>query len=304
MQAQARVVNHQQQPSALPKASITGAMIPSIAGTNSEADRLTKIRQLEAEEMSRQQKRMLMGQMQNQMMTQANQLLTGWGTNNPQRIQKVVTHKNPAITGAGGDMNPNMNANNGPTIKAGSILFAVLDTSVDSDNPGPIMATIVAGKLKGAKLIGQFSLTKKKLLLTFNVLNIPGVQNSVSINAVAIDENTAQTAISGHVNNHYLLRYGTLFASSFISGYADALSNAGSTSVTGPLGLFSVKSTTKLTTEQQMAVAAGNVGSQYAQKMGQNFDTPPTVTINSGVGMGILVMSDFQLPKRASSNGT
>ena len=59
-------------------------------------------------------------------------------------------------------------------------------------------------------------------MLNFSLLSIPQIINSVSISAVAIDPYTAHTALSGDVNNHYLLRYGSLFASSFLQGYAQA----------------------------------------------------------------------------------
>ena len=42
-------------------------------------------------------------------------------------------------------------------IKTGSILFAVIDTAVNSDVPGPILATVVHGPYKGARLIGEFA---------------------------------------------------------------------------------------------------------------------------------------------------
>ena len=66
------------------------------------------------------------------------------------------------------------------TIKAGKIMFAVLNTAVNSDEPGPILATIVGGKYKGAKLLGKIqkpqTITGVKpsaLTLTFNLMNVP-----------------------------------------------------------------------------------------------------------------------------------
>ena len=74
-----------------------------------------------------------------------------------------------------------------------------MDTSVNSDEQGPVLATIVSGKLKGAKLIGSFSgpsQNSDKITLSFNTMTIPGGSGSISINAYAIDPNTARTALA------------------------------------------------------------------------------------------------------------
>ena len=114
-------------------------------------------------------------------------------------------------------------------IKAGDILFAVMDTAVNSDQPGPILATIVSGKLKGSKLIGSFNLptNSDRMLITFNLISIPGSNKTTSINAYAIDPNTGRTALSTRANHHYLLRYGSLFASTFLQGFGNAFQAAG-----------------------------------------------------------------------------
>ena len=57
----------------------------------------------------------------------------------------------------------------------------------------------------------------EKISFAFGTANIPAFPTSVSLNSYAIDPQTARTAV-GEVNHHYLYRYGTLFASSFLSG--------------------------------------------------------------------------------------
>jgi intracellular multiplication protein IcmE len=143
-------------------------------------------------------------------------------------------------------------------------------------------------------LVGQFQRLNKKVMLSFKTFSLPSYDHSVPITAVAIDSNTARTAVSGSVNNHYLLRYGSLFASSFLSGYADALT-AGGTSIS-LFGQALVKQSQTLTPAEQLAVGAGNVGKQYANKMAPNFHRAPTVKIPAGTGIGVLLTSDLQLP--------
>ena len=43
-------------------------------------------------------------------------------------------------------------------------------------------------------------------------------------------------------------------------------------------------------------IGLGNVGTQYASQMGQNFSVPPTVQVAGGTGIGLLLMSDLTMP--------
>lgn len=175
-------------------------------------------------------------------------------------------------------------------LRAGDVMFAVLDTGVNSDENSPILATIVTGKLKGARLVGIFALVQDKVVLNFNQLSVPWLSKSVSVQAVAIDPNTARTALAHKVDNHYMQRYGGLFASSFLSGFAGAISSSGSQTSSGSGGILTTNA--PLSVAQQLAVAVGNVGTAYSKVLGDSFTRPPTVTIEGGTGIGVLFMQD------------
>jgi intracellular multiplication protein IcmE len=181
-------------------------------------------------------------------------------------------------------------------LKAGSILFAVLDTAVDSDQPGPVMATIVSGSLKGSKLLGSMTAntTSESIALTFTAINMPNEANSMGFNAVAIDPDTARTALASDVDHHYMYRWGSLFASSFVQGYATAVASSGNTSTTsqGAAGTVTTTSTPALNPKQQLFAGISAVGTKWSQVVGQNFDRPITITIDQGTGIGVLVTSD------------
>jgi intracellular multiplication protein IcmE len=183
----------------------------------------------------------------------------------------------------------------GDVIKAGEVMFAVLDTGINSDEPSPIMATIVTGKLKGAKLLGEFSRVEKRVVLRFAVMSIPGVNHSISINTVAISQKTARTALADHVDNHYMMRYGTLFASAFLEGMADAIVKSGAQTTEGASGFTTTYQ--ELSNGKLAAVGFGEVGKKYSENLSKNFTIPPTVRVYSGTGLGILFMSDLALPK-------
>ncbi len=182
-------------------------------------------------------------------------------------------------------------------VRAGDVMFAVLDTAVNSDENSPILASIVSGKLKGARLVGTFALvqgvqgsTQGKVVLTFNQLSVPWLSKSVGIQAVAIDPNTARTALAHKVDNHYMQRYGGLFASSFLSGFASAISSSGSQTSSGAGGILTTNA--PLSVAQEVAVAVGAVGTAYSKVLGDTFTRPPTVTIEGGTGIGVLFMQD------------
>ena len=198
--------------------------------------------------------------------------------------------------GADGVAGPNNAANIGAIIKAGTVYYAVLDTAVNTDETGPILATVVQGPYRNAKLVGSITFNPgfKKVILNFTTMNVATLKNTVSINAVAIDPDTARTALASDVDNHYLLRYGSLFASSFLEGYGDVIKNAGTTTTTTQ---FSTQTDTpSLSSTEEIYSALGNVGKKWGEQISDLFNTPPTVTVDQGTGIGLLYLEDATVP--------
>jgi type IV secretory pathway VirB10-like protein len=238
------------------------------------------------------------------MRAQAQQLLQAWAQSPTQSYQVTTTAEGKNATNAiGSNGLPGQedgNLSQTPVlIKAGDIQFAVLDTAINSDEPGPVMATIVMGPYKGAKLLGSLGSAKalpgtngaEAVVIRFNIMSIASMNNSVGISAVAIDPDTARTALASDVDHHYLLRYGSLFASSFLEGYGDAAQQAGS-SVTqnSDGGVFT--SYPDADPRREVASGFGQLGQSWGQQLGQTFNRPNTITVNAGIGMGILFLSD------------
>ena len=187
--------------------------------------------------------------------------------------------------------------NRAADLKAGSILHAVVLTSVNSDEPGPVLAQIVSGPYTGSKLMGSFKATntKEKLILTFNVMTMPQAAHSYSINGFAIDPDTGRTALQSDVDHHYLERYGTLLGASFLKGYASALKQSNTTTQvsTGAAGSISTSTTPPLNAKDKAVIALGEVGTQLAAAMQDNVKRPITVTLDAGTPIGVLMMQDI-----------
>lgn len=254
-------------------------------------------------------------QQQSNMMTAANQAMQGWknvpaqvfvaGSSDDSKVGAAaaaasaappgVNPQAPGQTDAAGAA-----AGPGAIIKTGDVLFAVIDTSVNSDEPSPILATIVSGRLKGSKLIGSFNLPSNadKMIISFNTLSVPGASRTVSISAYAIDANTARTAVSSKTNHHYLLRYGSLFASSFLEGFGNAFQSANTTITIGGSG--SGNNTTTIegggagqSALENAVIGLATVGKAWGQVAQQQFSTPTTVEVYSGTGIGVLFTQDL-----------
>jgi len=193
-------------------------------------------------------------------------------------------------------------------IKAGSIVYAVLDTAVNTDEPGPVMATIVQGPLKGSKVMGslQFGGRAEKVTLNFTTLSSTDFPKSFSISAVAVDPDTARTALASDVDHHYLLRYGSLFGSAFLSGYGQAIAQQGATSTVTPsaTGAGNQVSTTnpQLSPEQQVFAGLGAVGQAWSSALGNNMSIPTTVKVDAGLGIGLLFLTDVSVPSSTSTS--
>ncbi|MCH9754851.1 TrbI/VirB10 family protein [Rickettsiella endosymbiont of Litargus connexus] len=270
----------------------THAAVSLLSDTASNPNpELRSILDRQAQQISAQKADQLQQQMQTSMSTQASQLFAAWTSPNQQYVAGM-----PELNRLGNGLastlsGPEANAK-APAVKAGTIMYAVLLTAVNSDEPGPVLAEIVQGKFKGARLMGALSNQGQKVLLSFNTLTLPKLSESVPINTVAIDENTARTALSSDTNNHYWLRYGTLFASAFLQGYGQSFLDYGNT-YAGAVVINPTNQPINLSPRERAFVGLGQVGQQYASALRSLFNTPPTVKVFSGTPVGILFLSDL-----------
>ncbi len=182
-------------------------------------------------------------------------------------------------------------------LRAGELTYAVLETAINTDEPGPVTATIVQGTLEGTKLLGKIEMGQnaRKVGLHFTLASLPGQQNSVVIDAWAVDPETARTALATKVDQHYLMRYGTFFAASFLGGFSDALLKGGQRQqlISNPLGTTVQQE--PYTTQQLLLAGAGNIGKQAANSLAGLINRPATIMVNAGIGIGVLFMADLTL---------
>ena len=245
------------------------------------------------------------------MLSDATQLLQGWKTVSAQQYAEGTKQKSSKSGGDTSDsslpssMASSASSNSSsstdgavPLIRMGDIIFAVVDTSVNTDEPGPILATIVSGIFKGGKLIGSFNLPNNsdKLIISFNSLAMPGSPKTMSITAFAIDPNTGRTALSSETDHHYLERYGALFASTFIEGFGNAFQSS-DTAIqiggTGGVTNTTIQNGIGRSSLENAVIGLATVGKAWGQVAQQNISRPTTVQIYSGTAIGVLFTQDL-----------
>lgn len=242
----------------------------------------------------------------------ANQAIQPWKTSQVQQYvagnekdeKKGAEDRLAAGEGSGGPFGPNSTGaaaqGEAPAlVHMGDVLFAVIDTSVNSDEPGPILATIVTGSLKGGKLIGSFNLPSNadKMIISFNALSLPGAPKTLSISAFAIDPNTARTALSSETDHHYLMRYGSLFASTFLEGFGNAFQSADTAITIGGTGGVTdttVQNGIGRSALENAVIGLATVGKAWGQVAQQNMSRPTTVQVYSGTAVGVLFTQDLR----------
>jgi len=178
-------------------------------------------------------------------------------------------------------------------IKPGDLLYAVIDTGVNSDVPSAVMATVASGKYRNARLLGGFQRHDERLVLAFNRAVLP-TGESVQLEAYAVDPSTSEASVASSVDTHFFSRWGGLVASAFLEGLGSAKRYSGSQSTI--YGTNGGDTTDQMvwntySVADQAWIAAGKVGEKAGKVFERNFERPPTVYLESGTPVGVLVLN-------------
>jgi type IV secretory pathway VirB10-like protein len=177
-------------------------------------------------------------------------------------------------------------------IKPGDLLYAVIDTGVNSDVPSAVMATVASGKYKNARLLGGFQRHDERLVLAFTRAVLP-TGETVQLEAYAVDPSTTEASVASRVDTHFFSRWLGLVASTFLEGLGNAKRYSGSQSTI--YGTNNGDTTDQMvwntySMADQAWIAAGKVGEKAGKIFERNFERPPTVYLESGTPVGILVL--------------
>ena len=181
----------------------------------------------------------------------------------------------------------------GVEIKPGDLLYAIIDTGVNSDVPSAVLATVASGKYKNTRLMGGFQRHDERLVLAFNRAVLPGGE-PLQLEAYAVDPGTSEVSVASSVDTHFFSRWGGLVASAFLEGLGSAKRYSGAQSTI--YGNSTGESTDQMvwstySVGDQAWIAAGKVGEKAGKIFEKGFDRPPTVRLESGMPVGVLVLN-------------
>lgn len=220
----------------------------------------------------------------NQAMQQSNQQAQGQGGNFQQ-----VNSDTPA------QIAPNVSL-----VRVGDLPPALLLTPIVSTHNSHVRAKIFGGVLNGGIVTGGFEQTDTAIAIKFNRLTLPNVPHSIEIEAVALDYETASTALATSVNRHIPERFlGELvkeFGNSFANSLAENNSNANSRTIvnenTGAVTQIVEATTQRKTTREIVREATANSVRSGTEVLLENIPKKPTVKVKGDLPLGVYFLKD------------
>lgn len=174
---------------------------------------------------------------------------------------------------------------------AGEVVYAQLLTEANTDSPGPVLAEIMSGPLRGNRILGTFEEQEELLTLNFDTVVVDG--ESISADAVALDPKTTLPGMATEVDHRYLKRIILPAAAAFVQGMADAVSESGLTSVTVSSSGQTTSSTdsTQQGDKQEVSAGISEAGQELRDILDDMAeDTKIMVKIHAGTPIGILFL--------------
>jgi len=175
-------------------------------------------------------------------------------------------------------------------LPAGTIEYGQMLVEANSDVPGPVLAQVASGPLKGARLIGQFSVESDKYLaITFSTAVVDG--QAISINAIALDPGTTLPGMATDIDNRYLTRVILPAAAAFVEGWTQAVADSGATTVTVS-GDTVIDESNPTTNTQEVNAGIAEAGAEIGDILSDIADdTEVMVKVAAGTPMGVLFLS-------------
>jgi len=201
--------------------------------------------------------------------------------------EKLAAAGNGGGTGRGGASASGNGASAKVIEAAGSIIYAQLLTTLNSDLPGPVLAQVLSGPFAGGRLIGKLSTDQACECMALEFKTVVKDTVSYKIDAVALDENTTLAGITAtDVNEHYFSRYVLPAAAGFLTQYSQALSQTGETQ-TATSGVGTETSAPAPSPKQSVFAGVTAAAQVIGQDLSKDAAKSPTIIIAQGTTMGV-----------------
>ena len=178
-----------------------------------------------------------------------------------------------------------------PTIKAGSSMYATLDSEANTDDGRTVLATIRNGPWKGAKLIGSIEQNYDNIALTFTTLAPQDERNTMRIRAVALREQDAKLGMAEKIDHHTLSRYTALGAAAILQGAGRVYQQPVGTTISTPNGIIQTNEMPR--DRQVIGSAIGELGTSVgAEIRRRGFNQPSTYSTPAQTGFLLYFLED------------
>jgi intracellular multiplication protein IcmE len=176
-------------------------------------------------------------------------------------------------------------------VPAGEVYYAQTLTEANTDAPGPVLAQILQGPLKGSRLIGAFSENEEYLTIDFN--KVVYKERTISIDAIALDEDTTLTGVVTDIDHRYFKRVILPAAAAFVEGFGSAVAETGSTSV-AVTGETVTTSEEDLNTREELMKGVEESTSIISEFLQEEADrTEVMIKVAAGTPIGVLFLKEI-----------
>lgn len=174
-------------------------------------------------------------------------------------------------------------------LPAGTIEYGQILIEANTDAPGPILAQIYTGPLKGARVLGNFQSTDEYIMLSFQMIVIDGI--NYPIQAVAIDPDTTLPGVITEIDRRYFKRIVLPMAAEFVKGLTEAISESGTTTVVIS-GDTVAESQSDKDSQQEVASGISEAGDKLSEILDEEANaTEPMLRVAAGTPVGILFVA-------------
>lgn len=211
--------------------------------------------------------------------------------NNLGAYSQTTYYTAPARNAAGAGSSSFRNASRKPTIKAGSTMYATLDSEANTDDGRTVLATVRSGPWKGAKLIGLIEQSYNNISLSFSTLAPQDERSTIRIRAVALREEDAKLGMAEKIDHHTLSRYTALGAAALLQGAGRVYQQPVGTTVSTPGGIVTTNEMPR--DRQVIGSAIGELGTSVgAEIRRRGFNQPSTYSTPAQTGFMLYFLED------------
>lgn len=179
-------------------------------------------------------------------------------------------------------------------VPAGTVVYAQTLTEANTDAPGPVLAQVLSGPLKGSRILGGFSQTEDYLIVSFDQVVYKG--ESIGVDGVALDVDTTLPGVVTDIDRRYFKRVVLPAAAAFIEGFGSAVAETGNTTVSVE-GETVTTETEDLDTREELFKGVEEATSKIGEFMEQEADkTNVMIKVAAGTPIGILFVTAVERP--------